>query len=153
MNCIIRKAVANDAPVLTQLSRDVINHNFRAFMGDEAVDGYIGSGMADKEIAGNLENMDVLLYGGDVIGLCIWHGNLLHLLMIAPEHQGTGAAAYFLQHLCEDKFQTCDELRLECFENNKRANAFYEKQGWAVYKVKADAGTGWNRLFYKKTRT
>lgn len=44
----IRKASKNDELTLICLSRKTINHNYRSFLGDEAVDSFINSGMADK---------------------------------------------------------------------------------------------------------
>jgi RimJ/RimL family protein N-acetyltransferase len=44
-----------------------------------------------------------------------------------------------------------DEIYLECFEDNQRANHFYNKMGWEMYKIEVDADMGWNRLFYRKS--
>ncbi len=152
MGFTIRKATNNDEECLINLSRKTINSNFRSFMGDEAVDAFINSGMADKEITDNITNIFVLQLNNAIIGLCIWKDNLLHLMMIDPDFQGTQAASYFIDCIGHKKLQEYDEILLECFENNMRANAFYKKCGWIMYKKELDADFDWYRLFYKKQR-
>jgi GNAT superfamily N-acetyltransferase len=105
--------------------------------------------MADKEITDNINNISVLQLNNDIIGLCIWKDNLLHLMMIDPDYQGSGAASYFIDHMSHEKLQEYDEIFLECFENNIRANAFYRKCGWIMYNKEFDADSDWYRLFYK----
>ncbi len=153
MEYTIKKAEPNDLTELTSLSRKTINEFFRPFMGDEAVDMFIDSGMADKEITDNLNETSILLNGGQIIGFCIWKENLLHLMMIDSDFHGTGAAQYFLDFMCAEKFRLYSELHLECFENNKRALSFYEKCGWSEYHTETDSDTGWKRIFYKKSRS
>lgn len=152
MEHTIRKVTNNDKKALVSLSRKTINSNFRSFMGDEAVDAFINSGMADKEITDNINNISVLQLNNEIIGLCIWKDNLLHLMMIDPDYQGSGAASYFIDHMSHEKLQEYDEIFLECFENNIRASAFYRKCGWIMYKKELDADFDWYRLFYKKQR-
>lgn len=120
-------------------------------MGDKAVNSFINSGMADKEITDWIDKMLVLELDKKIIGLCIWKENLLHLIMIDPEFQGTGAASYFIKNICENRLKKYKEIYLECFEDNKRATTFYQKCGWEIYKKETDLDTGWNRLFYRKS--
>lgn len=42
----IRKAESSDQEVLLTISRRVINENFRSFMGHEAVDSFLDSGIS-----------------------------------------------------------------------------------------------------------
>lgn len=148
----IRQAEESDEAALLALSRIVINRNFRSFMGDEAIDGFLNSGMADAEITDALEETAVLEHNDAVIGLCIWKENLLHLIMVAPDYQGTDAAAYFIHAMCEDKLRVYHEIHLECFESNERAIGFYKKCGWELYKSEMDESVGLKRLFYRKER-
>jgi len=153
MEYTIRKVTNEDKNALMKLSIKTINSNFRPFMGDEAVDTFINSGMADKEIMDNINNISALQINMEIIGLCVWKDNLLHLMMIAPDYQGTGVASYFIEHMCREKLKEYDEIFLECFENNIRANAFYRKTGWIMYKKELDTDFNWYRLFYKKQRS
>lgn len=148
----LEKASPENESQLILLSRNVINHNFRQFMQDEMVDEYINSQMADKEIIDNIKNTDILIHDNNIVGLCIWKDNLLHLLMVSPDFQGSGVAKYFLDELCNEKFCQYSELQLECFENNNRAIKFYKKCGWTIYKTEVDVMTGLNRLYFKKLR-
>lgn len=86
-----------------------------------------------------------------IIGLYIWKESLLHLIMIEPEFQGTGAANYFMENICEDRLKKHKEIYLESFENNKRANNFYKKCGWEMYKKDTDTEMRWNKLFYRRS--
>lgn len=146
----VRKAINKDKEILIDISRRTINSNFRIFMGDEAVDGYIDSGMADEEIISNQENTYVLEINDIIVGLCVWKENLLHLIMIDPEYQKNGAGYYFIEQVTSEKLKKYDDVYLECFENNIEANKFYNKCGWKIYKSEVDDDFGWNKLFYKK---
>lgn len=152
MEYIIRKATDHDKEILILLSRKTISTNFPSFIGNEAVQEFINSGMADKEITDNIDETIVLEQNDEIIGLSIWKDNLLHLFMVDPNYQGSGAAGYFLEHISDVKLQEYEELYLECFENNLRANSFYKKCGWKIVGKELDREEGWYRFLYKNQR-
>jgi len=130
---VIRPALTEDLGVLQELARRTIDASYRSFLGDDAVDGFIGSGASDDHIAthlrqGHVRRMDV---AGEVAGLMILDGATIDLMMIdVPRHrQGLGRA---LLSRAEDMlFAQYEGIRLETFAGNRAAIAFYAACGWS----------------------
>ena len=118
-NYKVRKATKSDEKELCALSTEVINNNFPVFMAIDIIKNFINSGMADKEITDNIEhNILVMEDEKEIIGLAVWKESLLHLLMVAPRCQGSGAAVYFLDYMGGIKLREFGEIYLECFKEN-----------------------------------
>lgn len=149
----INFAEKKDMSALIELSRRVIRENYSVFLGEELVENFIESGMADDEVISNFETVLVLKNEEEIIGFCIWKEELLHLLMIEPKYQGKGAGTYFITEMCREKNRKYSNLYLESFEGNSQANNFYEKNGWTAYKTELIEGLGINKVFYKKIKT
>ena len=60
MGVLIRRAAPSDVCHLVALSRRTINAIYRSFLGDAVVDGFIGSGAADRYIADNIRHCSVI---------------------------------------------------------------------------------------------
>ncbi len=151
MNYAIRKATLNDKEEILRIARDVTDKFSRQYLGDEAVDWYINSGSCDNDMLNDIPNMSVLLKDEKLIGMMIWHEELMHFLMIDIPFHGTGAAGYFCEQIIPEKLKQYGELKLECFDANERGNAFYIKSGWTEYDRIKDEMTGGNRILYKLT--
>lgn len=147
-NYTVRKAATSDEETILEIARRVTDKFARKYLGDEAVDWYLNSGSCDKDMREGMKNMVVLLQDEKVIGMMIWLDNLMHLLMIDLPYLGTGAAQYFCNHIIPEKLEYYKEIKLECFDKNDRANAFYCKTGWKEYDRIKDEMTGGNRILY-----
>src|SRR5262245_26801898 len=52
----IRPATSSDLPLLQALARRTIDTCYRSFLGEEAVDGFVGSGASDAHVEAGLPN-------------------------------------------------------------------------------------------------
>ncbi len=130
MTTLVRKAQASDLPVLMDLSRRTISASYRSILGDEAVDAFLGSGAADRYVADNIAASWVIQRDGNVLGYAVCRDNLIDLMLIDHTAHRQGLGTTLLAHVESMLFQTHGELRLESFEANHPANAFYRKHGW-----------------------
>lgn len=150
MEYLIRKAKEKDKNELLAISTRVTNYNSRQYLDDDMVDAFMLSDEFTKEITDNIQTMQVLEADNKIIGMCNWKKDILHMIMIDCNYQGSGAAKYFISEMCRQKFSDYKTLYLECFECNKRANAFYKKMGWVPYDSVLDSDLGIIRILYKK---
>lgn len=148
----IRQASAEDEKKILQMARDVTDKFTRTYLGDEAVEWYIHSGSCDNDMKNDIPNMTLLMEKENIVGMMIWHNDLLHFLMIDIPYHGTGAAKYFCDAIIPGKLEKFGEIHLECFDKNERGNAFYKKTGWIEYDRISDEMTGGNRILYKLTK-
>lgn len=129
---MFRKATPNDIPSLKALARSVIRHNYTPFLGEDAVESFIGSGASDEEIEKGLERCVLLLESGDIVGFAITDDDILHLIMVAVEHQNKGYGAKLLAYIEEQMFTDFDSIMLQSFADNHATNEFYQKYGWTL---------------------
>lgn len=150
MNTQIRKATKSDIKVLKDLSKKTINANYRTFLGDEPVDAFIDSGAVDKYVDENIESCSVILSDGNVAGYAVTKDNLIDLMMIDDDFHRRGLGTKILEYCEEMLFKNYDELILESFEENHKANNFYKKNGWTETKRRFDKSSGVNKVVFCK---
>lgn len=151
MNTLIRAATASDIADLIELSRRTISACYRSFLGDEAVDGFIGSGAADQYIRASVERCLVLVRDGRIAGWSVCRDQLIDLMMIDVVCHRQGLGSQLLAHVEQQLFGLHRELRLESFEGNLQANAFYRKHGWRELSRYFDRDTGASKIVFGKT--
>ncbi|MGW1614071.1 GNAT family N-acetyltransferase [Streptomyces sp. NPDC002285] len=128
----IRPATGADLDDLQVLARRTIDACYRAFLGDEAVDWFIGSGASDAHVESHLEKggVDCLSQEGRIIGFSVLDDSTIDLMMIDPDHHRRGLGRLLLRHAEEMLFARHATIRLESFADNAAANSFYEACGW-----------------------
>ncbi len=127
---LFRPAMPGDAAELKNIARRVIQANYTPFLGEETVREFIESGQSDKEIDDGLNTCAVMVSGGKTVGFTIVNGEVLHLIMVAPEEQGKGCGSKLLAHIEGQMFMAHPVITLQTFESNIGAIAFYQKHGW-----------------------
>src|SRR5262249_1124828 len=127
MSTLVRRAVPSDVGPLIALSRRTISACYRPFLGDEAVDAFIGSGAADRYVEENIGRCSVLLHGGEIAGYAVCRENLIDLMMVDATAHRRGLGSELLRRIEEALLHRYDGLWLESFEANRPANAFYRK--------------------------
>jgi putative acetyltransferase len=129
----------------------MISASYRPFLGDVAVDAFLGSGAADRYIEGNIGGCSVILLDGEVVGSAVCQDNVVDLMMIdqAAHRQGLGTA--LVGHVEAMLFQRYGELMLESFEDNENANAFYRGRGWLEVGKHFDMESGVNKILFRKS--
>ncbi len=150
MNTQIRKATKSDIKVLKDLSKKTINANYRTFLGDEPVAAFIDSGAVDQYVDENIESCSVILSDGNVAGYAVTKDNLIDLMMIDDDFHRRGLGTKILEYCEEMLFKNYDELILESFEENHKANNFYKKNGWIETKRRFDKSSGVNKVVFCK---
>lgn len=147
----IRKAQADDLPIMQDIAKRTIDKCYRSFLGNEGVDWFINSGESDRELEKHLDNCDVLLKGDEVIAFTIYFDDLIHLMMVDVFFHRLGIGSLLLAHsekqlLKNDNFT----IRLETFEGSNQAISFYLKNGWTIIKKETDKEHDFVRVFFEK---
>jgi ribosomal protein S18 acetylase RimI-like enzyme len=150
MNMLIRKALTADMSVLIDLSRRTINASYRPFLGDETVDGFLDSGAADRYVQDNIDHCSIAVRDGQVVGYAVCRDNLIDLMMIDPGCHRQGLGSELLRRIEETLAHSYEELRLESFEANQPASAFYHKNGWREVRRYFDKDSGVNKVVFQK---
>ncbi|WP_313812900.1 GNAT family N-acetyltransferase [Glutamicibacter sp.] len=147
----IRPASAAQLSEIQDLARRTINACYRGFLGDEAVDWYVGSGASDEHIEAQLaqENLYCLTQNEQIVGISILDGSTVDLIMIDPGHHRQGLGRLLLSHAEETLFALHPRLQLETFPGNASAVSFYESCGWTLEKRLEEDGL--LKLVYQKT--
>jgi len=135
---------------LKDLSKKTINANYRSFLGDEPVAAFIDSCAVDKYVDENIESCSVILSDGNVAGYAVTKDNLIDLMMIDDDFHRRGLGTKILEYCEEMLFKNYDELVLESFEENHKANNFYKKNGWTETKRRFDKSSGVNKIGFCK---
>jgi GNAT superfamily N-acetyltransferase len=130
MKTRIRTASVSDIGALILLARRTISASYRAFLGDEAVDAFLGSGAADRYVEENIGHCWVLVREGEIVGYAVCRDNRIDLMMIDHTLHRQGLGTELLGHVEQVLLQRHAELHLESFADNQSANAFYRKHGW-----------------------
>src|SRR5262245_18796599 len=152
MNTSVRPALVTDKDALIALSRRTISASYRCFLGDEVVDAFLGSGAADRYVAENLDRCSVLVRDGEIVGYSVCRDNVIDLMMVDYTLHRQGLGTELLGRVEEALFQSFDELRLESFEDNVKANAFYLERGWREVARYPDNESGVNKILFRKMR-
>lgn len=153
MDIIVRKTIKKDLRFLKKLTQKTILTNYRSFLDGDAVDDFINSGLADREIDAGWKQGVTALMDDKRIGYALMGEGLIREIMIDPDHQRSGLGSALLGHCQELLFHKHDEVTLTCFKENSNACDFYRKNGWQVRarKTLPDPATGLNRIvFYKE---
>jgi ribosomal protein S18 acetylase RimI-like enzyme len=151
MNTLVRKALASDLEALRDLSHRTISASYRSFLGDVAVDAFLGSGAADRYVEENISRCSVILLDGEVAGYAVCQENTVDLMMIDQAVHRRGLGTALLGRVEALLFQRYGELMLESFEHNENANAFYRKNGWVEVAKHVDVASGANKIVFRKS--
>lgn len=144
----LRKATGNDAPVLAKIGADTFYHTFRPYNTEEDMQAYIAKSYNTELIKTNLHNPAIHYFLCEHSGSCIGYIKLvegtlyegigehtIELEKIYVRHTYFGTAAGKL--LMEKAVSYARELGFKAlflgvWQENKRAVAFYIKNGFSV---------------------
>jgi ribosomal protein S18 acetylase RimI-like enzyme len=149
---VIRNARDSDRDTLVSISIRAARASYIAFLGVEAVEGWLADGNVEAYFDRHLQDSRVLEEGGVIVGVCVARGALIDLLMIDCERQREGFGRTLLDHVETEVFKACPVLRLETFVDNQPAIAFYAAQGWTPGEPFEDPETGFAMIPLTKQR-
>jgi ribosomal protein S18 acetylase RimI-like enzyme len=147
----IRQASPADVATLIALSRRTIRASYTPFLGQEAVNVFIGSGAADQYVADHVEHSTIIVADGAIVGYAVCKGRGIDLMMIDQRLHRRGFGTRLLRHCEGALFAHYDALTLESFADNHPANTFYRKHGWEQVDRYCDRESGVNKLVFRKT--
>jgi GNAT superfamily N-acetyltransferase len=149
---MIRAATQSDFDVLVQLSIQTIRARYTAFLGQDSVDGFVGSGEVDQYVRNNLHRCWVIVVDEATVGYCVLKENRLDLMMIDHRYHRRGFGSQLLLYAEQALFREHDEIVLESFEPNHVANAFYRHHGWVEVRRRSDAKAGVDMIEFRKDK-
>jgi GNAT superfamily N-acetyltransferase len=151
MNTLIREASPADLEAMIEISRRTISAAYRLFLGDEAVDRFLDSGAADRYVVDHLAGSLVILLDGAVAGFAVWLDDTIDLMLIDYPLHRHGLGTTLLGRVEQMMARQHAALRLESFEANEPANAFYQKNGWREVSRYIDGETGISKIVFQKS--
>src|SRR5262245_19271383 len=105
---LIRPALESDLEALSALSHRTISASYRPFLGDEAVDAFLGCGAADQFIAESIGRCSVLVRDGEIVGYAVGRDNVIELMMIDYAAHRQGLGTQLLRHVEQLLFRSSD---------------------------------------------
>jgi ribosomal protein S18 acetylase RimI-like enzyme len=151
MEIIIRKASTSDLARIQSIAKHIIDKDYRSFLDDYDVDWYL-SGPSDEYLTQHLDTTIVLCVNGVVTGFSVCKKNYIELIMIEHEAQRTGLGSKLLSYCERFLFNDYKEIKIESFENNVKAKAFYLKNGWNESGIEYDVVTSRNKYILTKKK-
>jgi ribosomal protein S18 acetylase RimI-like enzyme len=149
---LIRRATENDAQVLKNIAKQVINKNYAQFLGAEITTAFIESGESDREIDDGLTNCTLMTSDELIIGFAITNKDVLHLMMIDVPFQNMGHGQALLAHIEGKLFTSFNCIYLQTFRDNKPAISFYLKNGWKITGQEEVSELGVSMIHFEKNR-
>lgn len=127
-------AASADLATLQELAHRTVDACYRPFLGDAAVDAYLGSGAAASHVAAAVDagTCHLLRVDGEAAALAILEGDTVDLMMVDPRRHRRGLGRAVLTASERLLFAAHPRLRLESFVENRAANAFYRACGWSA---------------------
>jgi GNAT superfamily N-acetyltransferase len=150
MSKLVRAAIPSDLDALIALSHRTIRACYPPMLGKEAVDAFLDSGAADRFVAENMGRCWVITRDGAIAGYSVCRDNVIDLMMIDHPFHRQGLGIVLLRHVEQLLFQSFDDLRLDSFERNDSANAFYRKNGWREASRYFDQNSGVQKIVFQK---
>jgi GNAT superfamily N-acetyltransferase len=152
MDLTIRKAEPADLDTVTRMCKSSIAATYGSFLDEEAVRPWSEGGETDKYVARMLRQMLVAEAAGQVVAVVALDTNTVDLLWVELPRRGQGIGRRLLaaaeEALRADGFS---KGRLECFEPNTDAIAFYRKNGWRRVSAHLDDCALVNKVVMEKS--
>ena len=147
----IRRAQSDDIPKLCEVCAKTLRACYTPFLGRTRVEAWIANEM-DGFFRDHSDDIWVATDGASTSGCCIVTGQLLVFLLVDVDEHRRGVGTLLTTHAEDLVFRDYDEIRLESFVDNHRANAFYEKRGWIKDGRHLDAKSGVDVWEFNKRR-
>ena len=146
----VRWAEPGDVEALIELSLRTTRARYPNFLGEAAVEAFIGTGAVEGFVRENIERALVVTLGDEVVGYAVGTGHHIDQLLIDERYHRQGLGTILLARLEEHLFSEHDVLELESFRDNAQANAFYRKHGWHVTGAHRDEEYGVEMVTLRK---
>jgi GNAT superfamily N-acetyltransferase len=149
---MIRSASPADLDALIDLSRRTIRTCYAPFLGDESVEAYIGSGAVESFIEESIDRTHVILCDDQLAGYTSSKDDLLAVMLVDHTMHRRGLGRALLECVERELFGRHETIKLESFEDNAVANAFYTAHGWHEAGRHTDPDYGIRMIMMHKSR-
>jgi GNAT superfamily N-acetyltransferase len=146
----LRPAVRADVAAIAAMQKASLLETYEPFLGRAAIEEFIAAGRVEDYFAEHWRDATVAVSGGDVVGVAVLVGGLLDLVWVRPRSRSQGIGSALLRAAEGEAAVGTDELTLEVWEVNRRAIAFYEREGFTVTATSEDPQTGLAKLVMRK---
>lgn len=131
MKYTITKASHDDFKDLILISKRVTLTNSVKFLGSLA-QRFIDSGGIVNEAMANADYTYKATLDNKPVGEIAFIGNRINMLMVDPDFQRQGVGTALLEYAKGEMFKEFDEIYLDCFARNLKANSFYNARGFQL---------------------
>ena len=146
----LRPAVRGDVAAISAMQKASLLETYEPFLGRAAIEEFIAAGLVERYFDEHWRETTVAISGGDVVGVAVLVDGLLDLIWVRPRSRSQGIGAALLRAAESKAAVGNDELTLEVWEVNRRAVAFYEREGFSVTATSVDPQTGLAKLVMRK---
>ncbi|MHC4090082.1 MAG: GNAT family N-acetyltransferase [Planctomycetota bacterium] len=120
---------------------------YGAFLTSEQMRPWIERGETERYVKAMLANILVAEEDGPIRGVATLKDDMVDLIWVAIESRGHGIGRALLAEAEKALLERGIQVgRLECFEQNARAIAFYERMDWSRKDTYLDESTGVNKV-------
>ncbi len=137
----IRPARSADSSHLVDVCQRTLRSCYTPFLGKTSVEEWIANEL-DGYVRDHLDDAWVATHQGAVCGCCVVTEQLLAFLLVDVREHRRGIGTLLLRQAEQVVFRSHDEIHLESFVANDRANTFYAKCGWTRGDRHLDAKSG-----------
>ena len=150
MSVELRPAVRTDVALIVAMQKASLVETYEPFLGRATIEEFIAAGRVEDYFDEHWRDATVAISGGDVVGVAVLVEGLLDLLWVRPRSRSQGIGSALLRAAESKAAVGSDELTLEVWEVNRRAVAFYEREGFSVTATGEDPQTGLAKLVLRK---
>ena len=148
---IIRTARPDDYAHIVSMCKNSMVATYGDFFDRETMKPWVEGNETDTYVETMLSNMIVAEDKGRVVGVISLKEDVIDLIWIAIEYRGKGIGKTLMVEaeriLSARGFE---RAKLECFEPNTNAIAFYKKRGWSIKDTSFDNTAGVNKVIMEK---
>lgn len=141
---IVRDALLGDVAAICGFGAAHIPAHYGPLIGQAAARAQVERWWNPERVSRAVEAGQVAIAeaGDEVIGVAErgeWEGQpVVWKLYVHPDHRGNGIGPKLLQALIEQLPAGTDRLQVEHFEVNRRAGAFYEREGFVHIRTESN---------------
>jgi putative acetyltransferase len=145
---IARKAEPGDIAALSEIAERSYRAAFAPILDEDVLRSRDAAYFA-RRFQECWPNVTLAVEDGRPLGFCLLTDGHIDMLFMGPDATGRGVGASLLRHAEENGARS-----LECFRDNRRARAFYEREGWVLTRSyeREFAGKPHSFVFYEKPR-
>ena len=147
---MIEKALEKDLIEIIKMWTEVSIKEFVNYIGKENIIHFIESGELEKESRQLLDKTFVFRKDNSVYGFVVIIDNLIELMVVKQEYQNKLIGKKLFDFAIDKIKSRYKELKIECFEKNKRVNSICQRLNFRFQNSYKDIDMGFVTNVYTK---